>query len=123
MERTTPGGAPMFRLWIATYTDWRPTHWNQVPPRAIALEPVEDALYSSDEAALFVEGFNRSVLSGDHMIWAVAVPITVRYEGDATAGMPIRGRAFGCEPSECAAGQPQPAAPPTRPTPVRTDGD
>jgi hypothetical protein len=66
---------PMYRLWIATYSDWRPSEWNQVPPRATALEPVDDGLVSADEAALFLEGFNRSMLGEhDRPIWAVAVP-------------------------------------------------
>ena len=93
----------MFRLWIATYRDWRPSHWSQVPPRAVALEPVEDAVYSHDEAALFVEGFNQSVLADERMLWAVAVPVTVCYMGDAQAGMPIEGHAFARQ-ADCATG-------------------
>lgn len=90
---------PMFRLWIATYVDWRPMQWNQTPPRATAMELVEDTLFSADKAALFLEGFNRSVLHGDRPIWAVAVPITVRYEGDAQVGMPVEGYTFALDGS------------------------
>lgn len=97
MEKMTRGGPPMFRVWIATYTDWHPCEWSQLPPSAIALEPVDDALYSAGEAALFLEGFNGSMLSGDRPIWAVAVPITISYEGDAQAGMPVHGCALGGE--------------------------
>lgn len=105
MDRTTPGcRGPMFRLWIASYKDWRPTHWSQTPPQAIAIEPVEEMLYSEDEAALFVEGFNTSVLADDRAIWAVAVPITIRYEGDAVAGAPIVGHAFARESAKSVTG-------------------
>jgi hypothetical protein len=84
----------MLRLWIVTYADWRPTRWNEPPPSATAVELVEDALYSADEAALFLEGFNESMLEHRQPIWAVALPITIRYDGDAQAGMSVRGYAF-----------------------------
>lgn len=93
---------PMYRLWIATYADWRPNHWNESPPRATALEPVDDGLYSADEAALFLEGFNGSMLQHDKhdkaaAVWAVAIPVAIRYEGDAQPGMIVRGYVFDIE--------------------------
>ena len=45
----------------------------------------------------FVESFNRSMLSADQSVWAVAVPITVCYEGDVEPGMAVEGRAFSFE--------------------------
>ena len=84
----------MYRLWITTYADWQPAQWSDAPPTATALEAVENGLYSADEAALFLEGFNSAVLQNNDPIWAVAVPVTIRYEGDAQPGMPIRGHAF-----------------------------
>ena len=87
-------GQRLFRLWIATYEDWRPLRWNDAPPRATALELVEDAAYSADEAALFLEGFNSGMLEHDRPIWAVAVPIAIRYEGDAVPGASVQGFAF-----------------------------
>ncbi len=87
-------GQRLFRLWIATYENWRPLRWNDTPPRATALELVEDAAYSADEAALFLEGFNSAMLGHDRPIWAVAVPIAIRYEGDAQAGASVHGFAF-----------------------------
>jgi hypothetical protein len=84
----------MFRLWIATYSDWRPTRWNESPPQATALELVEDAVFSADEAALFLEGFNSSMLSHGQRIWAVAIPVTVRYDGDVQPGVTVRGFVF-----------------------------
>jgi hypothetical protein len=87
-------GQRLFRLWIASYEDWRPARWSDVPPRAAAVELVEDAAYSADEAAFFLEGFNSAMLEHDRPIWAVAVPIAIRYEGDAQAGGLVQGFAF-----------------------------
>jgi hypothetical protein len=54
------------------------------------------AAWWSDDL-LFLEGFNSAVLQNNDPIWAVAVPVTIRYEGDAQPGMPIRGHAFPCD--------------------------
>jgi hypothetical protein len=97
MESIGMGSPQMFRLWITTYANWRPAQWSDSPPTAIALEAVENALYSADEAALFLEGFNSAMLENSEPIWAVAVPVTVRYEGDAQPGMPVRGYVFACD--------------------------
>ncbi len=97
MDTLSGRSSQMFRLWIATYTDWRPSRWNESPPRATALELVENALYSADEAAMFLEGFNGSMLEHDQPIWAVAVPIKVHYEGDAQPGTIVEGYVFADE--------------------------
>jgi hypothetical protein len=95
--RQLQSGERVFRMWIVTYADWRPARWSDLPPRATALEPVEDATYSAAEAALFLEGFNSAMLESDRPIWAVAVPIVIRYEGDAAPGAPVRGFDFAGE--------------------------
>jgi hypothetical protein len=95
-------GQPLFRIWIATYADWRPGHWNDAPPRATALELVDDAAYSAEEAALFLQGFNTAMLEEDRPIWAIAVPVVVRYEGDAQVGGCVRGFVF-AEPTTATA--------------------
>jgi hypothetical protein len=106
-------GAPRFRLWIASYSDWQPAAWNQVPPRATAVEPVDQALCTAEEAALFLQGFNSSMLAHHEPIWAVAVPITLCYEGDAVAGSPVRGHVFPLD--EPTAPPDAPASPPDAP--------
>ncbi len=97
METLTPSSSTRFRVWIATYDDWLPSAWNELPPLATACEPVENVLYTEAEAALFVEGFNRSMLAEPRQIWAVAVPVTLRYDGDAQPGLPIYGHVFPAE--------------------------
>lgn len=94
MDKVSCAGGQQFRLWIATYENWRPSRWNESPPAAVALEAVEDGLYSEAEAALFLEGFNSSMLEYDAPIWAVAVPVAVRFEGDAVCGRPVTGYTF-----------------------------
>ncbi len=50
-----------------------------------------------DDDIAFVEGFNRAMLAEPRQIWAVAVPVTVRFDGDAQPGLPIHGHAFAAE--------------------------
>jgi hypothetical protein len=93
---TAEGG--LFRLWIATYADWRPGRWNETPPQATAVELVADATYSAAEARLFLEGFNTQIVTGDQPLWVVAIPVTLRYEGDAAPGDRICGHRFSDQP-------------------------
>lgn len=88
---------PVFRLWTVRAENWLAQHWHDVPPGAIALEPVEDALYSEDEAAIFVEIFNRAMLAEARPLWIVAVPVRYRLDGDAVAGQPVTGHVFDAE--------------------------
>ena len=81
--------ASRFRVWITAYRDWRPSHFREVPPGAIALEPAEDEAMSPGQAGAYVEAFNRAALSRSRKIWAVALPVTVCYEGDPRPGEPI----------------------------------
>jgi hypothetical protein len=94
METMKPLAAQRFRVWIVTFHDWQPLHWNESPPQATALEPADESLYTAEEAGVFVEGFNSCALGSGQSIWAVAVPVTIRYEGDASPGMPVEGHCF-----------------------------
>jgi hypothetical protein len=99
MEVRTPGDSRRFRVWIAHCAEWRPVAWNDLPPVAIACEPAADVVYNATEAAAFVEGFNRAMLAEPRQIWAVAVPVTLRFDGDAQPGLPICGHAFAADDS------------------------
>jgi len=85
---------PRYRLWITRYGDWSPTRWNESPPDAVALEPVTDLLYTAHDAACFLQGFNSQTLKSATPLWAVALPVTLRYEGDATCGARVVGHVF-----------------------------
>ncbi len=88
------GTSRLFRLWIASYDNWRPARWNDTPPAATAVELIEDSNFSEGEARLFLEGFNAQMLTCNKQLWAVAVPIVLRCEGDSRPGELIRGYAF-----------------------------
>jgi hypothetical protein len=95
METALGVGSSGFRVWLATYDEyWRPEAWHELPPVATAFEPAADRLYNEAEAGAFVEGFNRSMLAEPRQLWAVAVPVTVRLDGDAHPGLPICGHQF-----------------------------
>jgi hypothetical protein len=77
---------PLFRVWITRYEKWRPSAWDELPPRATAVEPADASAMSAREAIRFLEGFNRTMLTRLLPIWAVAVPVTILYEGDLRIG-------------------------------------
>jgi hypothetical protein len=94
MHGSEIGQPGRFRIWIAGYSDWRPTAWYDVPPRAIALELAEADPLSASQAQAFLEGFNGQMLLEEKRLWAVAVPIVVDYQGDARAGENVAGQRF-----------------------------
>ena len=85
------GGADRgrYRVWIARVADWQPRSCADVPPTAAAVEPAETGTLSARQAARYVRAFNRVVLRGHVKVWAVAVPVAVRYDGDPVPGQPI----------------------------------
>jgi len=84
----------MFRVWAAGYVDWRPSCATDVPPLAKAIEPIEENCLSEDEARAMVESFNQQMLSQTDRVWAVAVEVSIRYEGDAEPGGIVQGHPF-----------------------------
>src|ERR1700682_6149817 len=77
---------PLFRVWITRFEKWQPQAWNELPPRATAVELADASAMSAREAIRFLEGFNRTMLARLLPIWAVAVPVTIQYEGDLRVG-------------------------------------
>jgi hypothetical protein len=68
--------------------------WSDRPPLATAIEPLSEATYDAENAQLFLQGFNSQMLLSERGLWAVAVPVTLRFEGDLQPGDKI------C-PSQC----------------------
>ena len=89
MKRTVADRTGRFRVWIAAYEHWRPSDVGDVPPKAVAIEPAEEGTMSGDQAVAYVEAFNRTAIGRPRRIWAVAMPVTVRYEGEPKAGETI----------------------------------
>ena len=86
----------VFRIWIARFAQWTPSRWNDVPPRAIALEPVSGEFFSEEDARLIVEGFNSQMLSDGRRLWAVALAVWLRLDGDPQPGDAVQGYVFEC---------------------------
>jgi hypothetical protein len=94
MANARHGGQAMFRVWAAEYAGWRPSHATDVPPLARAIEPIEENCLSADEARAMVESFNQQMLSQPDQVWAVAVEVSIRYDGDPEPGETVQGHAF-----------------------------
>ncbi|HEX4132488.1 MAG TPA: hypothetical protein VHZ24_20825 [Pirellulales bacterium] len=83
-----------FRLWLSSCSAWKPVSWADVPATAVAIAAAESGTFSSAEAAVYLEGFNSQMLQTDASRWLVAVPVRVRYEGDAVRGNFVHGSRF-----------------------------
>lgn len=81
-----------YRVWVLKYNDWQPMSWSEVPPRGVVLEPAEPGCLSENEAAVFVETFNQSMLHQRRKLWAVSVPVAIRYLGDLRPGQVLQAR-------------------------------
>jgi len=81
-----PARQHKYRVWLLGYGEWQPRSWFAVPPTAVALRPAHAHALSRRQAVVYVEAFNRRMLARPKHIWAVAVPVTVHYEGDLRAG-------------------------------------
>lgn len=76
----------LYRVWIARYEHWAPESCSQVPPSAIAQELAEEETMSACQATRYVEAFNRAALARHRKLWAIALPVTMRFEGEPHPG-------------------------------------
>lgn len=83
--------ATQYRVWIARYEHWTPRNCRQVPPKAIAREPAEREAMSACQAARYAAAFNRAALARHRRLWAVALPVAVRFEGEPRPGEVLAG--------------------------------
>lgn len=79
-----------YRVWLLKYRNWQPTRWSEVPPHGEVLEPADSRCLSESEAAIFVETFNQAMLGQQRNLWAVSVPVAVRYLGDLKPGQIVQ---------------------------------
>jgi hypothetical protein len=75
-----------YRVWIVRYEGWPPDVWHNIPAGAIAVEPAEQGTMSRRQARRYIEAFNRTVQVSRQKIWAVALPVDIRYIGDPQPG-------------------------------------
>ncbi len=79
-------GVRWYRVWITRYENWQPKHWHDVPPEARAVELAVAQCLPREAAFDVVEGFNGLMLRDAGRLWAVAVPVALRYDGDVQPG-------------------------------------
>lgn len=84
--------ATRYRVWIARYQHKAPASYTQVPADAIACEPAEAETMSARQAVRYVEAFNRAALARRCRLWAVALPVEIRFEGEPCPGETIGSR-------------------------------
>lgn len=87
---TAPAARQLYRIWIAESPRWMPADWDDVPPECVALEVADPGCFSSAQAESFLQGFNGQMLGTRRRLWAVAVPVQIRYEGDLKKGQMLR---------------------------------
>jgi len=75
-----------FRVWIVRYEGWLPNGPRDLPHRAVALEPAEEEPMSSDEADGYTEAFNRAMLAEHRKLWAIRLPVEMRFMGEPQPG-------------------------------------
>jgi len=71
------------------YRDWHPRRWSEIPATGVALKPAHDWVLTRQEADTYVETFNRRMLTRPKQLWAVAIPVTIRFEGDLREGQSV----------------------------------
>jgi hypothetical protein len=88
------GSAPTgwYRVWITRIGLRMPQDCADVPPDAVAREPAEPEAMSAAQAARYVEAFNRTAQARRRKLRAVALPVTVTYEGEPVPGERLGGR-------------------------------
>jgi hypothetical protein len=78
-----------YRVWIVRYEHGQPSGWHDVPAGAIAIEPAERGTMTGRRARRYIEAFNRAAQNGRQRIWAVALPVVIRYVGEPQPGEPV----------------------------------
>lgn len=90
-SRVAPGGS-QYRVWILHCEPWEPRTLEDVPRKAIVLEPAEPSCFSAREARDYVQGFNASP-DRPQRLWAIRVPVRFRLDPELRPGTVIRSQA------------------------------
>ena len=69
------------------------------PAKAVAVELAEPGCFNAVDALAYLEGFNTGGIGRGERRWAVAVSVTVAYEGDPRPGELIFPRKIAMAPS------------------------
>jgi hypothetical protein len=102
--RTSNDRNGRYRIWITAPAAWQPSHWQDRPSQARVVAPAADGLFTAEQAAAFLEGFNTQLLHEPKQVWGIAVRVDIQCRGDlrpgqawrsARTGSPDRGTAAG----------------------------
>ena len=86
MRDSDSPGELQYRIWLCAFMDWEPRDSSDVPPSATAVEPAENGTMSADQAARYVQSFNTRMMAVGRRLWAVAIPVSIRYQGEPSPG-------------------------------------
>jgi hypothetical protein len=86
MVCTEPSVGTRYRVWIVRYEGPPPADWHNVPSGAVTVEPAEEGTMTRRQAHRYVAAFNRAAVGARRELWAAAVPVTIRYDGDLQPG-------------------------------------
>jgi hypothetical protein len=78
-----------YRVWLCAFTDWEPRDSDDLPPSATAVEPAENGTMSALQAARYVQAFNARMMAVGRRLWAVAIPVSITYQGDPSPGQSL----------------------------------
>jgi hypothetical protein len=81
-----------YRVWLVRSGRGSFGRLGAAPRRFVAVEPAEEGLMSASQASEYVAAYNAAALVGESGLWAIAVPVTIRYEGDLRPGRPLAAR-------------------------------
>jgi len=79
-----------YRVWIAQPPAAQAANRDGLSTSLVALEPAEPGVFSARQARCYVAAFNRAARRLGSSARAVAVAVTLRYEGDPQPGCPLR---------------------------------
>ncbi len=82
-------GSVGFRVWIGACSNWQRQGDHDHPSEVTAVEPAEEGILSKAQAARYVRAFNRTARQRGLGVWAVALPVVVRYDGDLQPGQKL----------------------------------
>src|SRR4051812_41455785 len=72
-----------YPVWIVHRGDhWEPRHWSDVPEQAPVIGLAAQGHFPQAQALALVQAFNFDQFHRTEHLWAVCVPVEVRYEGD-----------------------------------------
>jgi hypothetical protein len=81
-----------YRVWLVRSQRGSLGPLGAAPRQLVAVEPAEETLMTASQAGEYVAAYNAAALVGESGLWAIAVPVTILYEGDLRPGRPLAAR-------------------------------